>query len=123
MFQINKALTHLDLSYNKLSYLEAHCIFQNTTLVHLNLASNEITGCVETAQALTTMLQVNTSLTHLNLSHNDLFSSGACSIFKTLQHSTILVHLDLSQTGMEGVDMDFQASPMKCLKSTRCLLT
>ena len=97
---MNKTLTHLDLSYNKLSDSGAHCIFQslqqNTTLTHLNLQGNGIAAGHEDSA----IFQVNTSLTHLNLSHNVRFSSSTCFIFESLQHNTTLTHLDLSVTGM-----------------------
>ena len=104
MLHMNMTLAHLHLSSIGRSDSGARYIFQglqqNATTTHLNLASNEITGCEDTTQALTTMLRVNTSLTHLDLSQNVHFSSGAHSIIKTLQHNATLVHLDLSLTGM-----------------------
>ena len=110
MLNMNKTLTHLDLSYNrKFSDPGAHCIFQglqqNKTLTHLNLRSNEITGYEGTAQALNKMLQVNKTLTHLNLSNNKIFSYS-CSrcILEGLQHNTTLVHLNLDSTGLSATE-------------------
>ena len=112
MLQVNKTLTHLDLSHNKVfSYLgSCEGLQHNTTLVHLNLASTGLSATEDTTRALTTMLQVNTSLTHLILSRNYNFFSGSCSIFKTLQHNTTLVHLDLSWTGIEKIGMDIEST-------------
>ena len=106
MLQVNKTLTHLDLSRNwDFSDSGAYCIFQglqyNTSLVHLSLSSVNLVGKDNTGQALTTMLQVNKTLTLLNLSENLNFSdSGAYYIFQGLQHNTNLIHLNLSKTGI-----------------------
>ena len=104
MLCMNKTLTHLDLSHNRLSDSGAHCIFQglqqNTTLIYLNLQSNGIKGCEDTAQALNKLFQVNKTLTHLNLSDNKMFCSR--HIFEGLQHNTTLVHLNLVNTGISA---------------------
>ena len=104
MFKVNKTLTHLDLSGNR-KFLDsgAYCIFQglqhNASLVHLNLRHTGIVTTEDTAQALTTMLQVNKTLTHLNLSWNwNCSDSGAYCVFQGLQHNTSLLHLNLSNT-------------------------
>ena len=97
ILQVNKTLTHLDLSINwNFSNAGAYCVFQglqhNTSLVHLNLSNTGLVATEDTAQALTTMLQVNKTLTHLDLSRNWKFSdSGACCIFRGLQHNSSLV--------------------------------
>ena len=106
MLQVNKTITHLNLSRNwDFSDSGAYCVFQglqhNTTLVHLNLRRVNLIGEDDTGQALTTMLQVNKTLTHLNLSENLNFSdSGACCVFQGLQHNPNLIHLNLSKTGI-----------------------
>ena len=92
-----------------LSDLGAHCIFQglqqNTTLTQLNLASNRITGCEDTAQALNKLLQVNKTLTHLDLSDNDIFSySSSHCILEGLQRNTTLVNLNLANTGLSDTE-------------------
>ena len=93
MLQMNKTLTHLDLSNNeKLADLGARCIFHylqhNTTLADLNLSNASIT----TTQALGKLLRVNKTLIHLDLSKNEkLADLGARCIFHNLQHNTTLV--------------------------------
>ena len=79
-------------------------------LVHLNLSNSGLVATEDTAQALTTMLQVNETLTHLDLSHNEKFSdSGAYCVFQGLQHNTSLVHLNLSNTGLVATEDTAQA--------------
>ena len=103
MLQINKSLTHLDLSMNRLSDSGARCIFDglqhNIALVNLNLRECGITATdPDTARSLTDMLQVNKSLKHLDLSKNRLSDSGTHCIFEGLQNNTTLVYLNLSDT-------------------------
>ena len=106
MLNRNNTLTHLDLSYNRLSDLGAHCIFQglqqNTTLIYLNLHNNGITSCEGTAQALKKLLQTNKTLIHLDLSENQIFSnsSSRCILLEGFQLNTTLVHLNLANTGI-----------------------
>ena len=102
MLQLNKALTHFNLSYNSISNLGAQSIFEglqhNHTLVHLNLKYTGIGTVMRTAQVLTKMLQLNKTLTHLNLSYNSISDLGAQSILKGLQHNNTLVQLNLQCT-------------------------
>ena len=102
MLQVNKSLTHLNLSHFKIfSGSGACCVFkclqQNNTLVNLNLSYTGVAVTdSDTAQALVTMLQVNKSLTHLNLAHLENFSDfGAFCVFKGLQRNTALINLNL----------------------------
>ena len=107
MLQVNKSLTHLDLSKST-NFLESEicCIFEglqhNTALLKLNVSCTGITATDPVTKSLTTMLQLNKSLTHLDLSSNKTFSdSGACCIFEALQSAdTTLVNLNLSNCGM-----------------------
>ena len=107
---VNKTLTHLNLSGNrKVSDKGAGCLFQalqcNSALVHLNLTCTRVTATTtNTAQALTKMLEVNKALKQLNLSSNLLFSgSGAKCIFQGLKLNITLVYLNLSYCGpVEG---------------------
>ena len=107
MLQVNKSLTHLDLSKST-NFLESEicCIFEglqhNTALLKLNVSCTGITATDPVTKSLTTMLQLNKSLTHLNLSSNKKFSdSGACCIFEALQSAdTTVVNLNLSNCGM-----------------------
>ena len=98
MLQVNNSLTHLDLSNNCTFYTSGtwfifNSLKYNTTLVQLNLSNTGLVATVETAQALTTMLQVNKTLTHLDLSSNLLrFESY---VFQGLQNNATLVYLNL----------------------------
>ena len=125
MLQVNKSLTHLDLSFNKhLSDSGARCIFEglqhNTTLVSLNLSRTRITATdPDTLRSLTKMLQVNKSLTHLDLSYNNNFSdSGARCIF---ENNTTLVNLNLSKTDLTVADPDSARSFTKMLQVNKSL--
>ena len=125
MLQVNKTLTHLDLSANwNFSNSGAYHVFQglqhNTSLVHLNLSNTGLVATEDTAQALTTMLQVNKTLTHLNLSGNCNFSdAGAYCVFQGLQHNTSLVHLNLSNVDLKCTEDTAQAlSTMLCVNKT-----
>ena len=119
MLQVNKTLTHLDLSNNeKFSDSGAYCVFQglqyNITLVHLNLSNTGLVATEDTAQALTTMLQVSKTLTHLDLSSNWKFSDrGAYYVFQGLQHNTSLVHLNLMNTGITDKGAEYIAQALK----------
>ena len=111
MFQINNSLTQFSLS--GIGGF-ARCIFQgllhNNKLTHLNLRGTRLVATEDTAQALTTMLQVNKTLTHLDLSNNfTLFVSGTWFIIESLQCNTTLVQLDLSDTGLVVTDETAQA--------------
>ena len=107
MLQVNKSLTHLDLSKST-NFLRSEicCIFEglqhNTALLKLNVSCTGITATDPVTKSLTTMIQLNKSLTHLDLSSNKTFSdSGACCIFEALQSAdTTLVNLNLSNCGM-----------------------
>ena len=125
MLQVNKSLTHLDLSKNRLLDSGARCIFEglqhNTTLVNLNLSHTGIKATdPDTARFLTKMLQVNKSLTHLDLSKNRLLDSGARCIFEGLQNNTTLVNLNL-HTGIEVIDPDTARSLTKMLQVNKSL--
>ena len=111
MLQVNKSLTHLDLSGNNLYESGAFCIFEglqrNTTLLNLSLEGNAITVIdPDTARSLITMLQVNRTLTHLDLSGNYLFDSGACCIFEGLQLNITLLNLSLKGNTITATDLD-----------------
>ena len=126
MLQINKSLTHLDLSKNKFSDSGACCIFeglqQNSTLVSLNLSKTGITATdPDTARSLTKMLQINESLTHLDLSKNTFSDKGARCIFEGLQHNNSLITLNLSQTGISATDPDTAMSLTTMLQINKSL--
>ena len=91
MLQVNNTLTHLDLSNNfTLFALGNWYIFEslqcNTTLVHLHLSKTGLVVTEDTAQALTTMLQVNKTLTHLDLSNNFSMQTVSFMVFRTIPH-------------------------------------
>ena len=127
VLQVNKSLTHLDLSWNEtMSDSRARCIFEglqhNTTLVNLNLCRNGITASdPDTARSLTKMLQVNKSLIHLNLSRNKFSDSGARCIFDGLQHNNTLVYLSLSSAGIQITNSDTAMSLTKMLQVNKSL--
>ena len=128
MLQINNSLTHLNLSRNdRFSESGARCIFEGlehiSTLVYLNLCRTNITATdPDTARSLTEMLKVNNSLTHLNLSQLKNFSdSGACCVFKGLQHNTTLVNLNLSNCDITATDPDTARSLNKMLLVNKSL--
>ena len=111
MLQVNKTLTHLDLS-NNFRFRNASCVFQglqnNTTLVYLNLSDIKLEVKKDTrlTKALTTMLQENKHLKHLDLSYNLLCDEGVYCLCEGLQHNTTQVYLNLSETGItdKGVE-------------------
>ena len=113
MLQVNKTLTHLDLSKNH--DLSGACVYQglqdNTSLVYLNLSNTRNLVTEDTALALSKMLKDNKTLTHLLLSNKlRLFSySGAYCVFQGLQHNTSLVHLNISKTGLVATEDTAQA--------------
>ena len=127
IIQVNRSLTHLDLSRNvQISDSGARCIFEglqhNTTLVNLNLSQTGVSvSDPDTARSLTKMLQVNKSLTHLDLSKNTLSDSGAHSIFEGLRYNTSLVNLTLSNTGIAVLNMDTARSLTKMLQVNKSL--
>ena len=102
MLQVNKTLTHLDLSKNY--DFSGTCVFQglqhNSTLVYLNLRSTRNLVTRNTVLTLAKMLQVNKTLKHLPLSNKlQLFSdSEAYCVFQGLQHNSTLVYLNLRST-------------------------
>ena len=108
MLQVNKSLTHLDLSWNESFSHGAHCIFEglqyNTSLAYLNLSHIGITATnPDTARSLIKMLKLNKSLKHLDLSSNKSFSLGAHYIFVEGLHCS-LAHLNLRHTGITATD-------------------
>ena len=81
MLRVNKTLAHLNFSGNwQFSDSGANCIFQglqrNTSLVHMNLSNTGLVATEDTAQALTTMLQVNKTIKYLDVSVNWTFSDA-----------------------------------------------
>ena len=127
MLQVNKALTHLDLSRNW-SFLEsgAYFVFQglqhNTSLVHLNLSYTGLVATEDTAQALTTMFRVSKTIKHLDLSGNWKFSdSGAYVVCQGLQHNTTLVYLNLSCTRITDKGAEYIAQAIESNRSLQTL--
>ena len=83
----------------------------------MTLKCTGLVATEDTAQTLTTMLQVNKTLTHLDLSQNHTFSdSGAYIVCQGLQHNTSLVYLNLSNTGItdKGAEYVAQALESNC---------
>ena len=112
---LNKPLTELHLSSfsdDLLHTIITH-LQHSTTLVKLSI-SNTLSGMtVETARALTIMLQVNKCLTHLVVTHSNYFSDHeAFCVFNGLQHNTTLISLDLS-----NCDIHVAAADPEIIKS------
>ena len=101
-------ITMQDENINKYSHQLFEGLQHNSALVHLNLSKTGLVATEDTAQALTTMLQVNNTLTHLNLSENRKFLKAYC-VFQGLQYNTSLVHLNLSETGLVATEDTAQA--------------
>ena len=127
MLQINKSLTHLDLSKNTLSDSGAHSIFEglhyNTTLVSLNLSQTGLTATddPDTARSLTKMLHVNKSLTRLDLSDHDFSYADQMilCIFEGLKHNSALRYLDLhAVTGITDVTAEHIAEALQSINCT-----
>ena len=126
ILQVNKSLTHLDLSFNNLSDSGGLCIFEglqhNTTLTSINLRNNDITATnPDTAESLTKMLQVNKSLVHLDLSSNELSDAGGLCIFEGLQHNTTLTSINLKKTSITATNPDTAMSLTKMLQVNNSL--
>ena len=111
--QLNKSLTHLDLSMNE-KFLDSDArriIFQflehNTSLLHLNLSNTGITSMeIDTVNALEQMLKNNKSLNHLDLSKNVLLDSVAHKMFQALQCNTTLRCLNIGNTCITATEED-----------------
>ena len=83
----------------------------------MNISNTGLVATEDTAQALTTMLQVNKTLTHLDLSANWKFSDlGAFCVCQGLKHNTTLVYLNLRYTGItdKGAEYIAQAIESNC---------
>ena len=92
MLQVNKTLTHLDLSYNPKFSDSGACIVSqglrhNTTLLDLNLSFTGITD--EGADYIEEALDYNSSLQQLNVSHNNIDSYTVYYAF--LKHTSRIV--------------------------------
>ena len=126
MLQVNKSLTHLDLSECESLSLGAHCIFEglqhNTSLVNLNLCCPSITTTdpYRTATSIIKMLQVNKSLTDLDLSQINLCLQVRC-IFEGLQYNTSLISLNLFCTSLTVTDPDTVKSFTKMIQVNKSL--
>ena len=122
--QVNKSLTHLDISQSPLLNYGARLIFENLqhndTLSHLNISDFGMSANdPDTVKSLTKMICVNKSLTHLDISENGL---ELCSkIFESLQHNTTLVSLNLSDTGISDTDPDTAKSLTKMFQLNKTL--
>ena len=101
----------------------AEALQTNSSLTELCLSRMELRYTEPNGSALTKMLHMNKSLSHLNLSMNsELSDSGACCIFKGLQYSTSLTHLNLMATGIRATDLDTAQSLSKMLQMNKYLI-
>ena len=99
MLQVNKTLTHLDLSCNQLLSPMISCIFRvliehNTTLLHLNLCNTAITD--DNAMYIGQALNCNCSLQALNIDYSSLSDEGIRFILESLLCKTTLKELHVS---------------------------
>ena len=112
MLQVNRSLKGLNLSGNsQFSDPGVCCIFEglqdNNTLTHLRLKNMGIKPTPSTLCLLAELLKTSKSITYLNLSGNAIFSvEFAQRIFKSLQHNTTLLTLNLSRTAIDGMNYD-----------------
>lgn len=92
VLQSNTSLTKLDLSGNKIYFLEGLCnsLQKNSSLTELNLSGNEISS----VKCFCDVLKYNSTLTSLNLSDNNIQSLN--TMFKGLKRNSSLTELDLS---------------------------
>ena len=117
MCEMNKSLTHLSLSGSSFSCYIFQGLQHSATITYLRYTNTRANCTGDTAQALTTMLQVNKTLTHLDLSENHNYGdSGAYCVCQGLQHNTTLVYLNLSSTEItdKGAEYIAQAIESNC---------
>jgi V8-like Glu-specific endopeptidase/Ran GTPase-activating protein (RanGAP) involved in mRNA processing and transport len=91
--EYSHCLHSLDLSRNGITDKGAEALAANTTLVTLNLSSNEIgdSGAV----ALGETLKTNITLTSLDLDNNQIGVPGSIALAETLKINTTLMNLGL----------------------------
>ena len=98
MLQLNKTLTHLNLSYNSITDVGAQSIFKglqhNNTLLHLMLRYTRITD--EGAMDIAQLIYMNHSLQTLDISGNRIGSKGLIHIAKSLESNASLIRVDIS---------------------------
>jgi len=99
------SLTHIDLSCNNISglYELSRALAQNTTVTSLDLQANAIgdDGVVLLAQAL----GINTSLTRLNLDGNEIGATGARALIALLVTNPTLTELTvMDNNDISGAD-------------------
>ena len=130
MLQVNKSLTHLDLSVSEnLSNNGARCIFEglqhNTSLVDLNLSDTlMVAKDPDTAKLIVKLFQENRSLTHLDLSSSNAHNISyqiISGIFQGLRSNTTL--LSLSLLGRDRVTDDEAECIAQALKINHSLRT
>ena len=81
----------------------------NSSLTELYITCGEIKCNVNDGLALKEMLEMNNSLSYLNLSNMNSVNLAATFIYQGLQHNTTLVHLFLSNIGLEATEDTAQA--------------
>jgi Ran GTPase-activating protein (RanGAP) involved in mRNA processing and transport len=116
---INKTITHLDLSENRIgdagcSYL-CDCLLINTEVTTLNMSANEFSdsGVV----FISDLLMSNISVTTLNMSNNNITKDGILALSKTLASNSTLTDLNLSHSDMDDTAASYMAKGLKNNKS------
>ena len=96
MLQMNKSLTHLDLSYNDdLSDSGAYCVSHATSLVHLYLSDTGITD--KGAEYIAQIINSDHSLESLLIDNNNIMDDGfAYIIAKSLEKAHSLNYLSIN---------------------------
>ena len=95
VLELNSTLTNLNLSLNDLySKVLIEGLKLNKSITALDLSDNKI--CSHAAPKFAELLKINSSLTKLNISNNNLLDVGC--IIESLKINSSLIHLNLSRT-------------------------
>jgi hypothetical protein len=94
--QINKSITSLDLSYNKLDAEAGKALGVALEVTfHFSVSSLSLTANITSLLCMHFFVQVNTSITELNLGANDLDAEAGKALGKALEVSPIFTVIAL----------------------------